>query len=138
MTPIAVIFVVALAFGSGCARSESIVERLSTVDVTGVWYGELRTSVHRMELSVDLRQEGPKAEGTLLGKGFVPAPLRDVPGPVEGIVRGRHLELRRANGPLRADMMASGDEMTGPAHTGFGPGQLRLRRVGPLPRVDAP
>jgi len=133
-----VIFVVALAFGSGCARSDWIEGTLFTVDVTGVWYGELRTSVHRMELSIDLKQEGPKVEGSLLGKGFVPALLRDAPGPVEGTVSGGRFELRRTNGPLRADMTVSGDEMTGQADTGFGPGQFLLRRADSLPRVNAP
>jgi len=71
-----VILVVALAFGSGCAGSDWIERTLFTVDVTGVWYGELRTSVHRMELSIDLKQEGPKVEGSLWGKGFMPTLLR--------------------------------------------------------------
>ena len=79
-----------------------------------------------------------KVEGSLLGKGFVPALLRDAPGPVEGTVRGERFELRRTDGPLRADMTVSGDEMTGQAHTEFGPGQFRLRRVDSLPRVNAP
>jgi hypothetical protein len=133
-----VIFVVALAFGSGCAHSDWIERTLFTVDVTGVWYGELRTPVHHMELSIDLKQEGPKVEGSLWGKGFVPTLLRDVPGPVEGTVSGKGFEFRRRNGPLRADMTVSGDEMTGQADTGFGPGQVFLRRVHSPPRVDAP
>lgn len=133
-----VIFVVALAFGSGCVRADWIGAPLSTADVTGVWYGVLRTSVHRMELSIDLKQEGPKVEGSLLGKGFVPSPLRDVPGPVEGSVSGKGFEFRRTNGPLRADVTVDGDEMTGQADTGFGPGQVFLRRVHLSPRVDAP
>jgi hypothetical protein len=133
-----VILVVALAFGSGCAGSDWIERTLFTVDVTGVWYGELRTSVHRMELSIDLKQEGPKVEGSLWGKGFVPTLLRDVPGPVEGTVSGGRFELRRTNGPLRGAMTVSGDEMTGQAHTGFGPGQVFLRRVDSSPRINAP
>ena len=133
-----VIFMVPLAFGSGCARSAWIEGTLFRVDVTGVWYGELRTSVHRMELSIDLKQEGPKVEGSLLGKGFVPALLRDVPGPVEGTVSGERFEFRRTNGPLRGDMTVSGDEMTGQAHTGFGPGQVFLRRVDSSSRGNAP
>jgi hypothetical protein len=132
------IFVAALAFGSGCVRADWIGRTLFTVDVTGVWYGELRTSVHRMELSIDLKQDGPKVEGSLLGKGFVPTLLRDVPGPVEGTVSGEGFEFRRTNGPLRAHMTVSGDEMTGQADTGFGPGQVFLRRVHSPPRVDAP
>ena len=139
MKPIAwVIFVVVLAFGSGCAHSDWTMGTLFTVDVTGVWYGELRTPVHRMELSIDLKQEGPKVEGSLWGKGFVPALLRDVPGPVEGTVSGERFELRRTNGPLRGDLTVSGDEMTGQAHTGFGPGQVFLRRVDSSPRINAP
>lgn len=138
MKPVAwMIFVVTLV-GSGCAHSESPVGRLFTVDVTGVWYGELRTSGHRMELSVALKQEGSRIDGSLLGKGFVPALLRDVPGPVEGTVSGERLELRRTDGPLRAHMTVSGDEMTGQTHTGFGPGQLLLRRVDSAPRFNAP
>ena len=133
-----VIFVIALASASGCARSDWIPGTLFTVDTTGVWYGELRTSVHRMELSIDLKQEGRKVEGALLGKGFVPALLRDVPGPVEGTVSGEQLELRQANGLLRADLTVRGDEMAGPAHTGFGPGQFLLRRIDSPARVDAP
>jgi hypothetical protein len=131
------ICVVALALGSGCARAEWTRATRFTADVTGVWYGELRTSVHRMELSIDLRQEGAQVEGSLLGKGFVPTLLQEVPGPVEGTVSGERLELRRTNGPLRADMTITGDEMAGPASTGFGPGQFLLRRVD-SPRVNAP
>ena len=133
-----VIFVVALAFGSGCAHSDWIERTLFTVDVTGVWYGELRTPVHHMELSIDFKQEGPKVEGSLWGKGFVPTLLRDVPGPVEGTVSGERFEFRRTNGRLRGDMTVSGNEMTGQAHTGFGPGQVSLRRVDSSPRVNAP
>jgi hypothetical protein len=139
MKPIAwVIFLVALGSGSGCARSHWNAGTLLTVNVTGVWYGELRTSVHRMELSIDLKQEGPLVDGSVLGKGFVPALLRDVPGPVEGAVSGDRFELRRTDGPLRAHMTVSGDEMTGQAHTGSGPGQFLLRRVDSSPRINAP
>ena len=139
MKPIAwVIFVVVLAFGSGCAHSDWTMGTLFTVDVTGVWYGELRTSVHRMELSIDLKQEGSRVDGSLLGKAFVPALLRDVAGPVEGTVSGERVELRQTDGPLRAHITVIGDEMTGQAHTGFGPGQLLLRRVDSPPRVNAP
>lgn len=133
-----VILVVALAFGSGCARSDWIERALFTTDVTGVWYGELRTSVHRIELSIDLRQEGPRVEGSIWGKGFVPTLLRDVPGPVEGTVSGERFEFRRTNGPLRADMTVNGHEMTGQAQTGFGPGQVSLRRVDSPPGLNAP
>ena len=137
-TSTSVILVVALALASGCAGSDSIERTLFTVDVTGVWYGELRSSVHRMELSIDLKQEGPQVEGSLWGKGFVPTLLRDVPGPVEGTVRGERFELRRTNGPLRGNLTVSGDEMTGQVHTGFGPGQVVLRRVDSSPRINAP
>jgi hypothetical protein len=133
-----VISLAALALGSGCARSDWIERTLFMVDVTGVWYGELRTSVHRMEISIDLKQEGPKVEGSLWGKGFVPTLLRDAPGPVEGTVSGERFEFRRTDGPLRGDMRVSGDEMTGQAQTGFGPGQVSLRRIVSSPRVNAP
>jgi hypothetical protein len=133
-----VIFVVALAFGSGCVRADWIGGPLFTPHVTGVWYGELRTSVNRMELSIDLKQEGPKVEGSVLGKGFVPTLLRDVPGRVEGTVSGQGFEFRRTDGPLRAAVTVNGDEMTGQVDTGFGPGQVFLRRVHSPPRVDAP
>jgi hypothetical protein len=133
-----VISMAALAFGAGCARSDWTERTLFMVDVTGVWYGELRTSVHRMEVSIDLKQEGPKVEGSLWGKGFVPTLLRDTPGPVEGSVSGERFEFRRTDGPLRGDMRVSGDEMTGQAQTGFGPGQVFLRRLVSSPRVNAP
>jgi len=133
-----VILAVGLASGAGCARSDWIERALFTVDVSGVWYGELRTAVHRMELSIDLTQEGPKVEGSLSGKGFVPTLLRGVPGPVEGTVSGARFEFRGTNGPLRGDMTVSGDEMTGQAETGFGPGQVLLRRVDASPRINAP
>jgi hypothetical protein len=91
-----------------------------------------------MELSTDLTQEGSKVAGSLLGKGFVPTLLREVPGPVEGTVSGARFELRRTDGPFRGDLTVNGDEMTGPAHTGFGPGQIMLRRLDASPRVNAP
>lgn len=133
-----VILVVALALWAGCARSDWVTGTPFRVDVTGVWYGELRTAEHRMELSTDLKQDGSKVAGSLLGKGFVPTLLRDVPGPVEGTVSGARFELRRTDGPLRGDLAVNGNEMTGPVHTGFGPGQITLRRIDSSPPVNAP
>ena len=139
MKPVAwMICAVTLAFGAGCAHSDWTGRPWFTADVTGVWYGELRTSVHRLELSIDLKQERSRVDGSLLGKGFVPGLLRDVPGPVEGTVSGERVELRRTDGPLRARMTVSGDEMTGPAETGFGPGRFLLRRVDSPARINAP
>ena len=37
----ALIIVAALAFGSGCARTDWIERTLVTVDVTGTWYGSV-------------------------------------------------------------------------------------------------
>jgi hypothetical protein len=132
------LIVAALATGSSCVTPPDWIERtLVTVDVTGVWYGTISNSLAPIHFSIDLKQEGPKVEGSLKA-GLVHSMLKDISGPVEGTVSGDRFEFRRTNGSLHSDVTVSGDEMIGLAHGTFGPGQTFLRRVKPSPPLLSP
>jgi hypothetical protein len=101
-----VLIAAALAFGSGCARSDWISRTLVTVDVTGTWEGI------GAPFTFNLKQEGPKVTGFVEVGGV----WHDWSGPVTGTVVGDVLSFRQqtSSGPqLSGDMTVSGDEMTG-------------------------
>jgi hypothetical protein len=56
-----------LLFSSGCTRPDWIEATLVTVDVTGVWQGEISGAglpyLGTREVTFDLKQEGPKVTG---------------------------------------------------------------------------
>ncbi len=116
---------------SGCATPPDWIERtLVTVDVTGTWSGTIAAGGTTAEILIDLKQEGPKVEGSVRWKGFAfTTNVGDLPGLVEGTVSGDRFEFRRTNGNLRGDVIVSGDEMTGHAHVKSGPASIVLRRV---------
>ena len=128
----------ALATSSSCARSDWIDRTLVTVDVTGVWSGVISNSLSSVEVSIDLRQEEPRVEGSVKVKGMIHHWMQDIPGPIEGTVSGDRFEFKRTSGPLRGDVTVSGDEMRGQANGTFGSGQIFLRRVDSSPGPSSP
>jgi hypothetical protein len=109
-----VLLVAMLACGAGCTTPPDWIQRtLVTVDVTGHWHGVTlaRTGTYTVpEVWLDLKQEGPKATGSMLAKGrnFVTGPV-----PIEGTIAGDVFRFRQANGPARGELTVRGDEMTG-------------------------
>ena len=76
-----VLFLAALAPGSGCARSDGIEQTLVTVDVAGVWSGEVRS---RSTMA------GTTLTGSFVMSGSVGliAGSASTSGPIEGTVAG--------------------------------------------------
>jgi hypothetical protein len=111
----AAILVAALALGSGCARPDWIERTLVTVDVTGVWSGVMARGVPTsFDITIDLKQEGPKVTGFLKWTGFSYSGIyEDLPGPVEGTVSGDRFEFKRINGSFSGAMTVTGDEYDG-------------------------
>src|SRR5260370_26915452 len=124
MKTIAWVILVAAAYGSGCARPDWIERTLVTEDVTGVWSGVMArgSGPTSLEITIDLKQEGPKVTGFLKWTGFSYSGLYDdLPGPVEGTVSGDRFEFKRINGSFTGAMTVTGDEMAGQGENGFGP-----------------
>ena len=121
----------ALSIGVGCTTSPDWIERtLVTVDVTGTWSGTIAAGGTTAAILIDLKQEGPKVEGSVRWNGMAfTTNVGDLPGLVEGTVSGDRFEFRRTNGILRGDVIVSGDEMAGNAHVKSGPASIVLRRV---------
>ena len=110
----------ALAFGSGCARTDWIDRTLVTVEVTGVWSGKAYIANAESGLIVDVRlelqQEGPKVKGSIRPSGSIPWGSLDrspTAGSIEGTVAGDVLEFRETSGAIRGQLTVNGDEMTG-------------------------
>jgi len=129
-----------LATGSGCARPDWIERTLVTVDVTGVWSGVMaRGGPTSFDITIDLKQEGPKVTGFLKWTGFSYSGFyEDLPGPVEGTVSGDRFEFKRINGSFSGAMTVAGDEMTGQGQMSVGLGSIFLRRVDSSPRPSSP
>jgi hypothetical protein len=131
----------ALAAGSSCARPDWIERTLVTVDVTGVWSGVMArgSGPTSFEITIDLKQEGPKVTGFLKWAGFSYSGIyEDLPGPVEGTVSGDRFEFKRINGSFSSAVTVAGDEMTGQAKMSVGLGSILLRRVDSSPRPSSP
>jgi hypothetical protein len=132
---------VAAAYGSSCARPDWIERTLVTEDVTGVWSGTVRGSTggRNFEITIDLKQEGPKVTGFLKWTGFGYSGLYDeLPGPVEGTVSGDRFEFKRINGSFSGAMTVTGDEMAGQGQMSVGLGSIFLRLVDSSPRPSSP
>ena len=102
---------VALAFGSGCARTDWIDRTLVTVEVTGVWSGKAYIANAESGLIVDVRlelqQEGPKVKGSIRPSGSIPWGSLDrspTAGSIEGTVAGDVLEFRETSGAIRGQL----------------------------------
>ncbi len=121
MTPLAgVLMAAALAFASGCARSDWIERTLVTADVTGVWSGKAyiphAEAGSPIVLHLELEQAGPKVKGSMRPSGSIPwrsANVAPISGPIEGTVAGDVFKFRETNGSIRGELTVSGDEMSG-------------------------
>ncbi len=141
MKTIAWVILVAAAYGSGCARPDWIERTLVTEDVTGVWSGVIArgSGPTSLEITIDLKQEGPKVTGFLKWTGFgYSGSYDDLPGPVEGTVSGDRFEFKRINGSFSGAMTVTGDEMTGQGQMSVGLGSIFLRRVDSSLRPSSP
>ena len=118
---------VALVLASGCAQKDWIDRTLVTVDVTGVWEGEIESGpVGRRPLKLTLEQRGSKVTGqmTTVGSPFF-GPLD---GPLDGAVTGDTFRFQDTRGRLKAELQVNADEMTGPMTWQLGSGRITLRR----------
>jgi hypothetical protein len=125
-----VLIAAALAFGSGCARSDWIDRTLVTVDVTGVWtgnWGGTGAGGFRLELE----QQGSKVKGVIRFAGN----LADA-GPIDGMVAGDVFRFKDKRGGVEGELTVSGDEMIGLMSGGAGRGVGGSRSIS-LKRVDS-
>jgi len=82
-----VVIGVALGFASGCAQTDWIDRTLVTVDVTGVWEGEVASGTVRRQLTLTLAQSGSKVTGQMAASGSS-VYLGPLEGPIDGTVSG--------------------------------------------------
>ena len=110
----------------GCAQQDWIDRTLVTVDVTGSWYGTIRSAGSSVgtnsEIWLDLQQAGSKVSGSVR---FKPDAFSSG-GPIEGSVSGDVFQYRLLRGSTYIDLTVSGDEMTGQTSGR----SVTLRRVG--------
>ena len=132
----------ALMCVSGCTTPPDWIERtLVTVDVTGHWYGSSPQSSGAgssyAEFWLDLQQAGPKARGSMQGKGVGSGTGLAGTGwvPIEGTIAGDVFSFRQTNGPARGELTVRGDEMTGEVSSGFS-GPVILHRIESFPRQE--
>jgi hypothetical protein len=131
-----------LTVASGCAKTDWIDRTLVTVDVTGTWSGSAGQGSNIFSLLLELQQEGSKVTGSMQMQGtgtrtggVTPA---QATGPVEGTVAGDVFTFNALNSPLEAQMIVSGDEMSGRASSTTQVGQLTLRRIDSPARPGSP
>ena len=122
----------AVAFGSGCAKTDWIDRTLVTVDVTGTWYGRLEGGAAAGvpgEYRLELKQEGATVTGFLSEIG-VNSTTGKVTGPINGSVAGDLFSFSSTRDMVRAVLTVNGDEMTG-TWSGSATRAISLRRVEP-------
>jgi hypothetical protein len=131
-----VLIVAALAFGSGCARSDWIERTLVTVDVTGTWSASVGGAGGANvggTLWFELAQQGATVKGSMEYVGLRGFGLPTTARPIQGTVTGDVFRFRQPDGTVEGELTVSGDEMTGQVWVG----SLRpisLRRVDPSAR----
>jgi len=101
----------ALVLGS-CAQKDWIDQTLVTVDVTGIWEGDIHsaTGPGGGGLALTLQQKGAKVVGT----SRLPATGGQNNGTVEGTVSGDTLRFRDQRRAFTGELQVNGDDMTGP------------------------
>jgi hypothetical protein len=129
-----VLIVAALAFGSGCARTDWIERTLVTVDVTGTWDGNVGGGPSR-GLRFQLEQEGSTVKGSMdligaAGNSRTAVSSRAIDGTVAGDV----FRFRQRFGTVQGEVTVSGDEMTGQVWLAGALRPISLRRVDPASR----
>jgi|SRR5215475_5084862 len=115
-----------LVFGaSGCPRSDWIQSTLVTVDVTGVWRGNVTRpgSYGPGSLELVLQQNGPKVTGQL---SFSPGPAKNEP--IEGTIAGDVLRFQTAKKQITGELQVNGDDMVGSGIVGSIPASFNLSR----------
>ena len=134
------LFLAALTFGAGCAKSDWIERTLVTVDVTGTWSGR---TAGGGTWWFELEQQGSTVKGRLMGLGYVG--LGSPPGSsLEGTVAGDVFRFRVRSGTFGGfggELAVSGDEMTGEmwgSGITVGRGAVSFRRVDPSSLPAAP
>ena len=135
-----VLIAAALAFCSGCARSDWIDRTLVTVDVTGVWQGSMSSwdgapSINE-EVSFELKQQGPNVTGYFRGRRAVGFSRQS--GPIQGSVAGDVFRFDETTGSVTGELTVSGDEMKGQITASGRPLAIIVRRVGSSPPTSSP
>jgi hypothetical protein len=130
----------ALAFGSGCARTDWIERTLVTVDVTGVWHGSMNSwdgapSINE-EVSFELKQQGPNVSGYFRSRRAVGFARQT--GPIGGSVAGDVFRFNETNGSVTGELTVSGDEMKGQITASGRPLAIFVRRVDSSPPTGSP
>jgi len=128
----------AVAFASGCAKTDWIDRTLVTVDVTGTWEGSAgEGSFGGGSFKFDLEQQGSTVKGLVRYRG-VTTSVGDPSGPIEGTVGGDVLRFRNHRGSLEGELTVNGDEMLGLISTSVWRSPISLRRVDPSSRPASP
>jgi hypothetical protein len=125
----------ALAFGSGCARSDWIERTLVTVDVTGSWQGGLRGSGQTSAVWLELEQQGSTVKGFIRLSGL--DAIVSYSGPIDGTVTGDVFRFRTTRPGMEGELTVSGDEMNGLASISESRA-ISLRRVEPSSNTNSP
>jgi hypothetical protein len=93
----------ALAFASGCAKTDWIDRTLVTVDVTGTWKSD-------SGWELNLEQQGSKVNGTMK-HGYLQPSVGPSSGQIDDRVAGDTFTFKRADGKIAGELTVSGDEM---------------------------
>jgi hypothetical protein len=127
----------ALAFASGCAKTDWIDRTLVTVDVTGTWSGRIgEGSSLAQDISLELKQEGSRVTGSMR---LIPSARLTGTVPIDGSVAGDVFRFRDSTGSAGGELTVSGDEMNGRAQSPQGDSRpASLRRVDPSSRPASP
>jgi len=130
----------ALAFGSGCARSDWIERTLVTVDVMGVWQGSMNSwdgqPAINEEVRFELKQQGPNVTGYFRGRRAVGFSRQS--GPIEGSVNGDMFRFNETSGSITGELTVSGEEMKGQITASGRPLAIFVRRVDSSPPPGSP
>jgi hypothetical protein len=132
-----VLIAAALAFGSGCARSDWIDRTLVTVDVTGTWSARFHGGQNAPpDILFELEQHGSTVKGFIrVPSGFAYSGVSS--GPIDGTVAGDMFRFKDPRGTFDGEVTVSGDEMNGRASI-MGNRAVSLRRVESSARPDSP
>jgi hypothetical protein len=130
-----VLIAAALAFGSGCARSDWIDRTLVTVDVTGTWQGQASGSNVTSEVWFVLEQQGSTVKGSIRLSGG--PNVQSHSGPIDGTVTGDVFRFKTTRGGVEGELTVSGEEMNGRVSI-TGSRTVSLRRIESSSSRDSP
>jgi hypothetical protein len=101
-----------LLTAAGCVRPDWIEQTLVTVDVTGTWRGNYKSSTVFTggDVELTLMQKGPKVTGQMSGGQWV---VIGGSVPIEGTVNGDTFRFHDTRGTVTGLLQVSGDEMSG-------------------------